>query len=152
MLCNTVILITGANGEIGHGLITRLTETGSSPIVTIDLNPLTKDLAPLVHHQYAGSILDGPLLDRILAEFEIDLIFHLAALLSTRSEFAPATAHRVNVEGTMAMLEFAQRQGESHGRPVQFMYPSSIAAYGLPSLEVKASAGKVKENDANHPT
>ena len=106
----------------------------------------------MVHHQYIGSILDSQLLDRILAEFEIDLVFHLAALLSTRSEFAPAMAHRVNVEGTMAMLEFAQRQGESHGRPVKFMYPSSIAAYGLPNLKAKAAAGKVKEDDYNHPT
>jgi nucleoside-diphosphate-sugar epimerase len=152
MLRQTVILITGANGEIGHGLITRLAETHSNPIVTIDLNTLSKDLAPLVHHQYIGSILDGQLLDRILAEFEIDLVFHLAALLSTRSEFAPAMAHRVNVEGTMALLEFAQRQGESHGRPVKFMYPSSIAAYGLPSLKVKIEAGKVKEDLYNHPT
>ena len=152
MLRQTVILITGASGEIGHGLITRLAETNSSPIISLDLNPLSKELTALVHHQYVGSILDSQLLDRILAEFEIDLIFHLAALLSTRSEFAPATAHRVNVEGTMALLEFAQRQGESHGRPVRFMYPSSIAAYGLPSLEVKSRAGKVKEDDYNHPT
>jgi threonine 3-dehydrogenase len=152
MLRQTVVLITGASGEIGHGLITRLTETASNPIITLDLNPLPQDLTGLVHHQYLGSILDSQLLDRILAEFEIDLIFHLAALLSTRSEFAPATAHRVNVEGTMAMLEFAQRQGESHGRLVQFMYPSSIAAYGLPSLALKAKAGRVKEDEFNQPT
>jgi threonine 3-dehydrogenase len=152
MLRQTVVLITGASGEIGHGLITRLAETGSNPIISLDLNPLPHDLAPLVHHQYQGSILDSQLLDRILAEFEIDLVFHLAALLSTRSEFAPATAHRVNVEGTIAVLEFAQRQGESHGRPVKFMYPSSIAAYGLPSLEAKTKAGKVKEDDYNQPT
>src|SRR5262249_47845846 len=82
MLRQTVILITGASGEIGHGLITRLAETNSNPIITLDLNPLGKELAPLVHHQYVGSILDSQLLDRILAEFEIDLIFHLAALLS----------------------------------------------------------------------
>ncbi|HYV34712.1 MAG TPA: NAD-dependent epimerase/dehydratase family protein [Gemmataceae bacterium] len=153
MLRQTVILITGASGEIGHGLITRLTEEmESNPIITLDLNPLGKELTPLVRHQYIGSILDSQLLDRILAEFEIDFVFHLAALLSTRSEFAPATAHKVNVEGTMAMLEFAQRQGESHGRPVKFMYPSSIAAYGMPSLKAKAKAGKVKEDDFNHPT
>ena len=59
-------------------------------------------------------------------------VFHLAALLSTRSEFTPMTAHHVNVEGTLNLLEFAQQQGESHGRPVVFLYPSSIAAYGLP--------------------
>src|SRR5438552_16050471 len=107
MLRQVVVLISGASGEIGHGLITRLAETGSQPIITLDLNPLPKELAALVHQHYAGSILDSQLLDRILAEFEIELVFHLAALLSSRSEFAPAMAHRVNVEGTMAMLEFA---------------------------------------------
>ena len=77
----------------------------------------------------------------MLAEFEVDLVFHLAALLSTRSEFTPVTAHHVNVEGTLNLLEFAQREGESHGRPVVFVYPSSIAAYGLPDLETKHRAG-----------
>ena len=47
------------------------------------------------------------------------------------------TAHEVNVEGTLNLLEFAQHEAESHGRPVVFMYPSSIAAYGLPDLETK---------------
>jgi nucleoside-diphosphate-sugar epimerase len=79
-------------------------------------------------------------------------VFHLAALLSTRSEFTPITAHQVNVEGTLNLLEFAQHEAESHGRPVTFMYPSSIAAYGLPDLEAKMHAGKVKEDDWTHPT
>jgi nucleoside-diphosphate-sugar epimerase len=58
----------------------------------------------------------------------------------------------VNVEGTLNLLEFAQKQGESHGRPVAFFYPSSVAAFGLPSLAVKAKAGKVREDDFNVPT
>src|SRR5262245_6240417 len=152
MLRKPVVFITGASGEIGHGLITRLAEQGDRAIVTLDLYPLATGLAAKVQHQIVGSILDAQLLDRILAEFEIDRVFHLAALLSTRSEFAPTAAHRVNVEGTMAMLEFAQHEAESHGRPVVFLYPSSIAAYGLPSLDVKRSAGKVREDDYNHPT
>ncbi len=146
MLREPVVLITGASGEIGHGLITRYSRDTKRRVITLDLNPLPKELAPLVHQQFVGSILDSNLLDRILAEYEIDLLFHLAALLSTRCEFAPTTAHRVNVEGTIAMLEFAQRQGESHGRPVLFLYPSSIAAYGMPSLAEKAAAGKVRED------
>jgi hypothetical protein len=79
-------------------------------------------------------------------------VFHLAALLSTRAEFTPVTAHQVNVQGTLNLLEFAQKEGESHGRPVVFMYPSSIAAYGMPSLEAKDRAGRVKEDDYAHPT
>jgi nucleoside-diphosphate-sugar epimerase len=151
MLRKPVVLLTGASGEIGHGLIERLAQDGQRAIITLDLRPLDPQVAPLVQHQYAGSILDHALLERILAEFEVDLIFHLAALLSTRGEFTPSSAHSVNVEGTLHMLEFAQREGESHGRPVVFLYPSSIAAYGMPDLETKARVGRVKERDWNLP-
>jgi nucleoside-diphosphate-sugar epimerase len=145
-----VILITGADGEIGHGLVTRL--AGSAPIITLDINRLDGSLATLVAREFTGSITDPTTLDRILAEFEVDRVFHLAALLSTRSEFTPVTAHHVNVEGTLNLLEFAQRQGESHGRPVTFVYPSSIAAYGFPDLEAKRRAGRVREDECAHPT
>ena len=150
---NPSVLITGASGEIGHGLIARLAaaEPGR-PVVTLDLNPLAAELAPKVRQQFVGSILDTQLLERVLAEYEVDRVYHLAALLSTRSEFSPALAHKVNVEGTLNLLEFAQKQGESHGRPVVFFYPSSIAAYGLPDLPAKARAGKVREDEFNFPT
>jgi nucleoside-diphosphate-sugar epimerase len=147
-----VVLITGASGEIGHGLIERLSADGSRAIVTLDIAPLAPSLGTLVHREVSGSILDRTALERILAEFEIDLVFHLAALLSTRSEFSPVTAHQVNVEGTLNLLEFAQREAESHGRPVGFLYPSSIAAYGLPTLEAKRHAGRVKEHEWGQPT
>ena len=146
-----VVLVTGAGGEIGHGLITRLAAAGRT-IVTIDIAPLDPALAKLVRREVTGSITDTGLLERVLAEFEIDLVFHLAALLSTRSEFTPVTAHEVNVEGTLNLLEFAHHEGESHGRPVTFMYPSSIAAYGLPDAETKRSAGRVREDEWNTPT
>jgi len=146
-----VVLITGAGGEIGHGLVTRLSGTGS-PIITLDVSPLDASLSPLVAREFTGSITDVSLLERMIAEFEVDRVFHLAALLSTRSEFTPVAAHHVNVEGTLNLLEFAQRQGESHGRPVVFIYPSSIAAYGLPNLETKMSAGAVTEDEYAHPT
>jgi nucleoside-diphosphate-sugar epimerase len=148
----SVVLITGAGGEIGHGLISRLAQVGRESVVTLDLNPLEAAQAKMVLREFTGSITDARLLDRLLSEFEISTVFHLAALLSTRSEFTPTTAHQVNVEGTLNLLEFAQREAESHGRPVTFLYPSSIAAYGLPGLESKRSAGRVKEDDFNTPT
>ena len=147
-----VVLITGAGGEIGHGLIERLTAQSHRGIVTLDVSRLDADIATKVDREITGSILDRGLLDRLLAEFQVELVFHLAALLSTRSEFTPVTAHQVNVEGTLNMLEFAQQEGESHGRPVVFLYPSSIAAYGLPDLATKARAGRVKEDEWTHPT
>jgi nucleoside-diphosphate-sugar epimerase len=146
-----VVLVTGAGGEIGHGLITRLAAT-NRPIVTVDITPLEPALAKRVRREFTGSILDRGLLERVLAEFDIDLVFHLAALLSTRSEFTPITAHDVNVEGTLNLLEFAHHEGESHGRPVVFLYPSSIAVYGLPDLETKMRVGRVQEEEWNKPT
>jgi nucleoside-diphosphate-sugar epimerase len=151
VLRKTVVLITGASGEIGHGLVTRLAPQVDRGIVTLDVTPLDPALRKDVQREITGSILDNNLLERILGEYEVDLVFHLAALLSTRSEITPKTAHEVNVEGTLNLLEFAERQGESHGRPVVFLYPSSIAAYGLPDVQTKEKAGKVKEDEWNHP-
>lgn len=145
-----VVLITGAGGEIGHALVSRLA-AADARIITLDINPLDAAIAPLVAREFTGSITDVNLLERMLAEFEVEQVFHLAALLSTRSEFTPITAHRVNVEGTLNVLEFSQHQGESHGRPVLFIYPSSIATYGFPSLEAKREAGRVREDQDLHP-
>ena len=145
-----VVLVTGAGGEIGHGLIARLAAADRT-VVTIDISPLDPQLTPHVRREFIGSITDRALLERVLAEFEIDLVFHLAALLSTRAEFTPVTAHHVNVEGTLNLLEFAHHEGESHGRPVTFMYPSSIAAYGLPDLATKNRAGRVREDEWTNP-
>ncbi len=146
-----VVLVTGAGGEIGHALVSRFAETDAA-IITLDVNPLEPSLARLVRREFTGSICDTSLLERMLAEFEVDCVYHLAALLSTRAEFTPVTAHQVNVEGTLNLLEFAQKEGESHGRAVKFIYPSSIATYGLPDLATKERAGRVREDDYAHPT
>jgi nucleoside-diphosphate-sugar epimerase len=145
-----VVLITGAGGEIGHGLLARF-RTSDTRIITLDLNPLDASIAAGVTREFTGSVTDPHILDRILAEFEVDCVFHLAALLSTRAEFTPVTAHYVNVDGTLNLLEFAHKQGESHGRPVIFMYPSSIAAYGIPDIQTKHRVGAVREDDFPHP-
>ena len=152
MIRKPVVLITGAGGEIGHGLIAHLAQEGRQPVITLDVNPLEPSLAKMVQREFTGSIMDKPLLERVLSEFEVETVYHLAALLSTRSEFTPVTAHQINVEGTLNLLEFSQHEAESHGRPVTFLYPSSIAAYGLPDLDTKRRAGKVKEDEHNTPS
>lgn len=147
-----VILITGANGEIGHGLITFLGQQGKSHILALDVQPLDDTLRPYVDRFIQGDILDQMLLGRLVSEFEIQTIYHLASILSTKAEYNPETAHRVNVEGTLNLLRLAAEQSSWQGRSVKFIYPSSIAAYGLPSLEVKNASGKVKENEWLQPT
>ncbi len=147
-----VVLITGANGEIGHGLISHLGESGDTKIIAMDVQPLDASLLPLCERFIQGDILDNLLLGRLVAEYDIRTIYHLASILSTKAEYNPETAHRVNVEGTLNLLRLAVEQSSWQGKPVKFLYPSSIAAYGLPSLEVKNKAGKIKECDWCAPT
>jgi nucleoside-diphosphate-sugar epimerase len=95
--------------------------------------------------------MDRYQLDQLAAHHEVDMVFHLAALLSTRGERDPELAHQVNVEGTLNALRMAQNQSSRLGRPVRFLFPSSIAAYGLPSLEEKHRVGRVREEQWNVP-
>ena len=147
-----VVMITGANGEIGHGLISHLGKKGDIGILALDVQPLDADLMPYCQRFIQGDILDNMLLGRLVAEFEIRTIFHLASILSTKAEYNPETAHRVNVEGTLNLLRLAVEQSAWQGRAVKFIYPSSIAAYGIPDLETKNHAGKVKEEQFLQPT
>src|SRR5215472_15027546 len=147
----TAVLVTGANGEIGRSLLQTLARDGAYDAVTLDLTPLPDGMRSLVEASYAGNIMDRYLLDQLAAHHEVDMVFHLAALLSTRGERDPELAHQVNVEGTLNVLRMAQNQSSRLGRPVRFLFPSSIAVYGLPSLEEKRAVGRVREEQWNVP-
>jgi nucleoside-diphosphate-sugar epimerase len=146
-----VNLITGASGEIGQALIRQFADVGEQDLLTLDLHPLPQELKGMTTH-IVGDVLDKKLFARLVTEYDFDLIFHLAALLSTRSEFAPDLAHQVNVNGTLNLLHLAAEQTQRRGLPVKFIFPSSVAAYGLPNLETKARDVNVREWDWNLPT
>jgi len=144
------ILVTGAAGEIGQALVKALAGQPHDLILTLDIQPEPEELRRLVV-PIQGDILDKPLLSRLVSEYEINVVYHLAALLSTRSEFTPEAAHRVNVEGTLVLLQMAAEQSEWMGRPVRFIFPSSIAAYGMPDLATKGNYARVREWEWNYP-
>ena len=146
------ILVTGANGEMGHGLIERLASRGDHTIIALDVRQIDESLKPSCDAVIIGDILETRLLELLQSEYEVHTIYHLAALLSTRAEFTPEAAHRVNVEGTMNLLKLAIEQSRWQGAPVKFMFPSSIAVYGLPGREEKERTGKVREKEWNFPT
>ncbi|HTP12674.1 MAG TPA: NAD-dependent epimerase/dehydratase family protein [Bacteroidota bacterium] len=146
-MTKTTILVTGANGEIGHGLIDHLAASDGVQIVAIDMNPIDKPIKAKCHKAIVGDILDSGLLETLSTAHDFDTIYHLAALLSTRAERQPTLAHRVNVDGTLNLLEIAVTQSRLQGREIKFIYPSSIAVYGLPDIAAKHKAGKVKESD-----
>ena len=145
-----VILITGANGEIGHGLIRHLADQKKA-IVALDLNPLDDVLQTLVRHWQVGDILNFALLEKLFEEYHFSVVFHLASILSSKAEQNPELAHKVNVEGTLNLLRLAEVQSRRDCLPVKFLYPSSIAVYCLPNLETKQAAGKVREDQFTTP-
>jgi threonine 3-dehydrogenase len=139
---------------MGHGLIHALAKDHSLAydVLALDIKEIAAELRPLCLATIAGDILDRHMLERLVSEYEIHAIFHLAALLSTRSEFTPETAHEVNVTGTLNLLKLAVEQARWHGKPVKFLFPSSIAVYGIPSLAEKRAAGRIEETQYLMPT
>ncbi|MBX7143476.1 MAG: NAD-dependent epimerase/dehydratase family protein [Oligoflexia bacterium] len=149
-MTNQCVLITGANGEIGHGLIRFLSREGLTKIVALDRSPID-DYQKEVEF-YKGDILDRNLIDELGRRYQFDTIFHLAGILSTGGERDPLLAHNVNVEGSLNLLNMADAQSMQRGKPVVFFFPSTIAIYGFESLEQKVKAGKINEDNYLHAT
>ncbi|MBL0332726.1 MAG: NAD-dependent epimerase/dehydratase family protein [Chlorobiota bacterium] len=147
----SIVLITGAGGEIGHSLVESFYQEGARNIVAMDLKPLPVNLTHKCLSTIEGNILDKELLNKIAVDFNIGSVIHLAALLSTSGERNPLLAHEVNVQGTLNLLELANSESNEHSERVKFIFPSSIAVYGIPSLEIKMLKGKVNENEFLNP-
>jgi nucleoside-diphosphate-sugar epimerase len=141
------VLVTGASGEMGQALVSRLASMGAYPI-TLDVQPSVSADGENSHH-VVGSVADAALLERILTAHDVDQVFHLAALLSARSEQDPTAAHVVNVEGIRTVLDAVQRRGERSGRRIRVLYPSSIAVFGVPPS--KDRLPPLGEDDWNRP-
>lgn len=147
-MAETSVLVTGACGEIGQALIQALASQGNYRIVTADLLPLPESIRAFSAEHVQGDLVNKV---KIFYDYDFDLIFHLAASLSSKAEVATEEAHRINVEGTMQLLMLAAYKSEKRNRAVKFLFPSSIAVYGLPDRATKQSVGKVKEDEWNTP-
>ena len=146
------VFVTGAGGEVGHGLITSFSNEGRPDIVATDLRELEHSQRERCAATYLADVCDRDALDRILSMYQVKEIYHLAAVLSTRAEFAPEIAHQVNVNGTINILQIAAEQGRMYGEPVKVVFPSSIAVYGFGSLSQKVEAGTVSEYEYCKPS
>ena len=142
------VLVTGACGEIGQALVQELSKRGGYRIFTSDIMPPPDSIKSLVTEHVQGDLLHKV---KTFYDYKFDIIFHLAASLSSKAETAPEEAHRINVDGTMQLLTLAAYRSEKYKTPVKLLFPSSIAAYGLQTLEAKQKAGRVKEDDFNTP-
>ena len=102
------VLVTGACGEIGKALVQALARRGHR-IVTADLAPLPESIRSL-----SAEHLQGDLVQRAkqFYDYDFEVVYHLAASLSSKAEAAPEEAHRINVDGTMQLLLMAAYRSE----------------------------------------
>lgn len=127
------ILITGVSGEVGYTLVKKLKALyPNSKITATDIKEPSSDISPLLQEFVKGDITNKDEVDKIVLDGNFDTIFHLASILSTGGEKNPELAFNVNIDGTMNLLESATESSLKKGRPVIFMFPSSIAAHGEP--------------------
>ena len=130
-------VVTGAAGFIGSHLVDKLLKEGFSVIGLDSLRTGVKEnLAYAMGHQNfrfeeievfskdLPKIVSGP----------VDIVFHLAAISSVKfSTENPVEVNRVNVDGTLNMLELARKCGAE-----RFVFSSSAAVYGNPkTLPIK---------------
>jgi len=130
------ILVTGAAGFIGQGLLLRWllprAVRGECQLTLVD-RQLTRSSTPGVQ-TVSGDITDPALLAGVFAQ-PVDLVFHLAAIVSGQAEQAYDRGRDVNLMASLHGLELARRQWVQHQRRVRWIQASSIAVWGtgLPS-------------------
>ncbi|MFX1601629.1 MAG: NAD-dependent epimerase/dehydratase family protein [Promethearchaeota archaeon] len=120
------ILVIGAAGQIGSELVPALRKKygNENVIATGRKTPLPdaiKKSGPVIYLD----ALEKELLSRVLYEYEIDTIFHMASILSATGEKMPQTAWDININGLINVLEVSKSY-----KVDRIIWPSSIAAFG----------------------
>jgi len=125
------VFVTGATGLLGSWLVRSLVNTGA------DVVCLTRDWVPeseLVRTHLIervkvvrGDVCDRSLLERVLGEYEINTVFHLAAqTIVTIANRNPISTFETNIQGTWNLLEACRRSPKVR----QAILASSDKAYG----------------------
>lgn len=130
------VLVTGGAGFIGSHLVDALVAEGATVRVLDDLSTGRRE--NLARHLRQIEFIEGDVCDPetcARAVQGVELIFHQAAIPSVaRSVEDPVRSTRVNVQGTVTLLDAARRAGVP-----RVIYAASSSAYGdtevLPKVE-----------------
>ena len=117
-------MITGALGQIGSELITKLREIyGADNVLATDIR---KTDSPVVENGPFEllDVMDAERMHTLAKDFGADTMMHMAALLSATAEAKPLLAWNLNMGGLVNALETSRELG------LQFFTPSSIGAFG----------------------
>ena len=117
------VLITGGRGFIGRALVRELRRT-ECRVISVDQAPAPTTLESSAE-EINLDITDATQLGNTFASREIEAIIHLAAMLPTAAQSDPERATRVNVDGSLNLLEIARRFGVR-----RFILGSSLSVYG----------------------
>ncbi len=141
------VFITGCTGLLGSWLTDALLDMGADVVGLVrDHVPQSNLVRSGMMNQISvvhGHLCDYNLLERTLAEYEIEVVFHLAAqTIVTIANRAPLSTFETNIRGTYMLLEAARRNPTVHGMVVA----SSEKAYGeqtaMPYHEAAALHGR----------
>lgn len=125
------VFVTGATGFVGANLVSELVSRGARAVCLErdEVQPNSLDLLHLRDRTTVvrGSVEDGLLMERILNEYEVDAVFHLAAqALVGAANRSPVSTFESNIRGSYLLLE-ACRTSKTVKRVV---VASSDKAYG----------------------
>ena len=84
-MAEKLVLVTGACGEIGQALVQRLAKQGGYRIITADLAPLPDHIKAISAEHAQGDLVYKI---KTFYDYDFDIIFHLAASLSSKAEVA----------------------------------------------------------------
>ena len=120
------ILVTGATGQIGSELTIELRKKygGDNVIAAGHRRKPSEKLVNSGPFQYID-VTNRESIEKVVQKYDIDTIYHLAAVLSAIGEEKPRIAWKVNMNGLYNMLEIAREHGL-----IRVFWPSSIAVFG----------------------
>lgn len=125
-------LVTGGAGYIGAHVVRALVRDGASVVVLDDLSTGDVSRVDPAAIFVAGSVLDRPLVRRVLTDHDVSGVVHIAAKKQVgESVTDPLLYYRENVEGLVALLDGCQAHGVD-----RFVFSSSAATYGLPDVDL----------------
>jgi UDP-glucose 4-epimerase len=134
-------LVTGGAGYIGSHVVRAFIADDIPAVVIDDLSSGHRSFVREDIPFYAGSILQGELLDQIFTAHKISGVVHLAGFkYAGVSVTQPLHTYTQNVTGMVTLLESMAAHDVT-----SFVFSSSAAVYGTPSTDL------VSEEDPTHP-